>query len=141
MPTVETVRGPVDLDELGRTLMHEHVFLLEPEALENFGTLWGGSSYWDEEERVADAIEKLGAVREAGIRTIVDPTAVGLGRYIPRIQRLNESVDLNILVATGVYAFLQLPNFLGYRSVEAIAEIFVRELREASTTPASRRRS
>jgi phosphotriesterase-related protein len=130
MPTVETVRGPVDLDELGRTLMHEHVFLLEPEALENFGTLWGGSSYWDEEERVADAIEKLGAVREAGIRTIVDPTAVGLGRYIPRIQRLNESVDLNILVATGVYAFLQLPNFLGYRSVDAIAEIFVRELRE-----------
>jgi phosphotriesterase-related protein len=101
MPTVETVRGPVELDELGRTLMHEHVFLLEPEALENFGTLWGESPYWDEEERVADAIEKLGAVRDAGIRTIVDPTAVGLGRFIPRIQRLNEAVDLNILVATG----------------------------------------
>jgi len=130
MPTVESVRGPVELDELGRTLMHEHVFLLEPEALDNFGTLWGGSSYWDEEERIADAIEKLGALREAGIETIVDPTAVGLGRFIPRIQRLNESVDLNILVATGVYAFLQLPNFLGYRSVDAIAEIFVRELRE-----------
>jgi phosphotriesterase-related protein len=129
MPTVETVRGPVEVAELGRTLMHEHIFLLEPEALQNYGTLWG-EPYWDEEERVADAIAKLGAVRDAGIRTIVDPTALGLGRYIPRIQRLNEAVDLNILVATGVYAFLQLPNFLGYRSVEAIAEIFVRELRE-----------
>ena len=129
MPTVETVRGPVELEELGRTLMHEHIFLLEPEALENYGRLWG-EPYWDEEERVADAIAKLDAVRNAGIRTIVDPTALGLGRCIPRIQRLNESVDLNILVATGVYAFLQLPNFLGYRGVEAIAEIFVRELRE-----------
>ena len=85
--------------------MHEHVFLLEPEALQNYGTLWG-DPYWDEEERVADAIAKLGAVRDEGIRTIVDPTALGLGRCIPRIQRLNESVDLNILVATGVYAFL-----------------------------------
>ena len=80
-------------------------------------------------------------MRDAGIRTIVDPTAVGLGRCIPRIQRLNESVDLNILVATGVYAFLQLPNFLGYRSVDAIAEIFVREPARGSTTPGSRPRS
>jgi phosphotriesterase-related protein len=29
-----------------------------------------------------------------------------------------------------VYAFLELPNFLGYRSVDAIAELFVREIRE-----------
>jgi phosphotriesterase-related protein len=129
MPTVETVRGPVELDELGRTLMHEHIVLLEPEALQNYGTLWGGP-YWDEEAGVADAIATLSLVRDAGITTLVDPTAPGLGRYIPRIQRINDAVDLNILVATGVYAFLQLPNFLGYRSVDAIAEIFVRELRE-----------
>ena len=41
-----------------------------------------------------------------------------------------EAVDLNIIVASGVYAFLELPNFLAYRSVEAIAELFVREIRE-----------
>jgi phosphotriesterase-related protein len=129
MPTVETVRGPVDVDQLGRVLMHEHIIIMQPEALQNYGKLWG-SSYWDEEVRVADAIAKLSAVRDAGIETIVDPTALGLGRYIPRIQRINESVDLNIIVATGIYAFLQLPNFLGYRSVDALAELFVRELRE-----------
>jgi phosphotriesterase-related protein len=129
MATVETVRGPVELDALGPTLMHEHVFVMDPEALQNYGSVWG-APYWDEDERVADAIEKLTAVREAGIRTIVDATAVGLGRYIPRIQRVNESVDLNFIVATGVYAFLQLPNFLGYRSVDALAELFVREIRE-----------
>lgn len=129
MGTVETVRGAVDVAQLGPALMHEHIFVLQPEALQNYAHVWG-ESYWDEDVRVADAIEKLRAVRAAGIQTIVDPTVLGLGRYIPRIQRINAEVDLNIVVATGVYAFLELPNFFGYRSVEAIAEIFVRELRE-----------
>ncbi|HEY2601016.1 MAG TPA: hypothetical protein VGI67_05635, partial [Thermoleophilaceae bacterium] len=128
MPSVETVRGPVDTGELGPTLMHEHIFILQPEALQNYGHTFGG--YWDEEERVADAIAKLTRLHEGGIHTIVDPTVLGLGRYIPRVQRVNESVDLNIIVATGVYAFLELPNFFGYRSADAIAEVFVREIRE-----------
>ena len=112
-----------------RTLMHEHIFIMEPEALQNWGHAFG-PSYWDEQERIADAVEKLTRVREAGISTIVDPTAPGLGRYIPRIREVAEAADLNIIVATGVYAFLELPNFLAYRSVEAIAELFVREIRE-----------
>src|SRR5512146_2478818 len=105
MPSVETVRGPVEVDRLGPALMHEHVFILEPEALQNYAHVWG-ASYWDEEARVADAIAKLRTVRKAGITTIVDPTAPGLGRCIPRIQRVNAEVDLNIVVASGVYAFL-----------------------------------
>jgi phosphotriesterase-related protein len=129
MTVVETVRGPVDASRLGPTLMHEHVFVLEPEALQNYGHLWG-ASYWDEEAQIADAIEKLRALREAGIETIVDPTVPGLGRYLPRIQRVCAEVELNVVVATGVYAFLELPNFLRYRSTDDIAEIFVREIRE-----------
>jgi phosphotriesterase-related protein len=129
MSTVETVRGPVEASDLGRTLPHEHILIMEPEALQNWGHAYG-PCYWDEDVRVADAIARLTEVRDAGIRTIIDPTAPGLGRYIPRIQRINESVDLNIVVASGLYAFLALPNFLGYRDVDAIAQLFVRELRE-----------
>jgi phosphotriesterase-related protein len=128
MATVETVRGPVELTELGPTLMHEHIIVMQPEALQNYGSTFGG--YWDEDARVADAIAKLHALREGGIQTIVDPTVPGLGRYIPRIQRINAEVDLNIVAATGIYAFLELGNFLAYRSAEAIAELFVREIRE-----------
>ena len=124
---MQTVRGPVAAADLGRTLPHEHIVVLQPEALQNYGHVWG-AAYWDEETGVRDAIEKLRAVRDSGIRTLVDPTAPGLGRCIPRIQRINAEVDLNIVVATGVYAFLELPNFLHYRSAEAIAELFVREL-------------
>jgi phosphotriesterase-related protein len=50
-----------------------------------------------------------------GIRTIVDPTVVGLGRDIPRIQRINERVDLNIIVATGVYTYDEVPNYYRFR--------------------------
>jgi len=129
MSTVETVRGPVDASRLGTTLMHEHIFIMQPEALQNWGHMFG-RGYWNEQERLDDAVAKLRAVRDAGICTIVDPTAPGLGRYIPRIQRLNAAVEVNIIVATGVYAFLELPNFLAYRSVDAIAELFVREITE-----------
>jgi phosphotriesterase-related protein len=129
MPTVETVGGPVDAAELGTTLMHEHIFILQPEALQNWGHAFG-PSYWNEQQRLDDAVAKLSAVRDAGIKTIVDPTVHGLGRYIPRIQELGTRVDLNIVVATGLYAFLELPNFLGYRRVDAIAALFIREIRE-----------
>jgi phosphotriesterase-related protein len=127
--TVETVRGPVSAESLGRTLMHEHVFVLGQETLQNFNHVWG-EPWWEEEAGVADAVAKLERVREAGIRTLVDPTAVGLGRDIRRIQRVNAQVDLNIVVCTGLYAFLELPHFLKYRTTEALGELFVRELRE-----------
>jgi phosphotriesterase-related protein len=129
LSVVETVRGQVPATGLGRTLMHEHLFILEPEALANFGHVWG-ASYWDEEARVGEAVEKLRAVEQAGFATFVDPTAIGLGRDVRRVARVNAQVGLNIVVATGVYAFVELPNFLRYRSTEQIAELFVRELRE-----------
>ena len=109
--------------------MHEHVFILDPGALASFGTHFG-TSYWDEEARVAGAIVELRRLREAGIETIVDPTVYGLGRDIPRILRVNEGVDLNIVVATGVYAFVELPGFLGYRTDDWIVDLFVHEIRE-----------
>jgi phosphotriesterase-related protein len=107
--------------------MHEHVFILDPGAFASFGTHFG-EPYWDEDAGVANAIVQLRRLREAGIETIVDPTAYGLGRDIPRIQRVNAGVDLNIVVATGVYAFVELPGFLGYRTDDSIVDLFVREI-------------
>jgi phosphotriesterase-related protein len=111
MPTVETVRGPVDVDALGPTLMHEHIFVLSTEHVQNYGA----GSWWDEEHRVADAVGKLKALYDKGIRTIVDPTVWGIGRYIPRIQRIAEQVPVNIVVATGLYAYEELPHQYAYR--------------------------
>ncbi|MGI8711326.1 MAG: phosphotriesterase family protein, partial [Acidimicrobiales bacterium] len=111
MTEVQTVRGPVDSAELGLTYMHEHVFVLTPDVQQNYPDEWG-----DEDARVADAIERLSALAASGVRTIVDPTVIGLGRYIPRIQRVAEQVpDLNIVVATGCYTYDEVPFFFHHR--------------------------
>jgi phosphotriesterase-related protein len=132
MASVETVRGPIELDALGVTLMHEHVFIVNPELLQNYG-----ADYWDEEERVDDAIAKLRALKDAGVDTIVDPTVIGLGRYIPRLQRVNAQVDINVIPATGLYTFENLPHFFHYRGPdtllggpEPLSEMFVRDIEQ-----------
>jgi phosphotriesterase-related protein len=127
MATVETVRGPVEVGRLGRALMHEHVFVLDPTALQAYGTFWG-APYWDEEREVANAVEKLQAVVDAGFETLVDPTVIGTGRWIPRMQRVNEQVDLNIVVATGIFAFMELPQFFRYRTADELARFFVGDI-------------
>lgn len=130
--TVATVRGPVGTDQLGTTLMHEHVFVLTPDVMNNYGHEW-----WDEEERTTDAVKKLQALKDAGVDTIVDPTVVGLGRYIPRIQRVNAEVDINIVAATGLYTFDEIPHYFHYRGPgalfdgpEPMTQLFVKDITE-----------
>ena len=138
--SVETVRGPSTSTTSARRSCTSTSSCMDPEALQNYGHVWG-ESYWDEEVRVADAIAEAARAARGGIRTIVDPTAPGLGRYIPRIQRVNAEVDLNIVVASGVYAFLELPGFLAYRPTTRSRSCSCARSARASTTPASRRRS
>ena len=130
MASVETVRGPVDVTSSGRTLMHEHVFVLDPEALAELRARLGCALLGRGRARRGRDREAPAPSRRPGIRTLVDPTVVGLGRCIPRIQRINAEVDLNIVVATGLYAFMELPQFFRYRSVDQLAELFVRDIRE-----------
>jgi phosphotriesterase-related protein len=137
MPQVQTVLGPVDVSALGRTLMHEHIFILTADVQQNYPEEWG-----DEEERIADAVRQLRALAAAGIGTIVDVTVLGQGRYVPRIQRVAEQVpELNIVVATGCYTFDEVPMFFSRRTphVEAslgrperdvMADFFIRDITE-----------
>jgi len=118
MASVETVRGPVELESLGQTLMHEHVFVLSTEHVQNYGSDW-----WDEEARVADAIAKLNSVHEKGISTIVDPTVWGLGRDIPRMQRIAAQTPLNIIVAAGLYVYEELPHQYAYRGPGLLLDV------------------
>ncbi len=131
MATVDTVRGPVDTAELGRTLMHEHVFVLTLDSQQNW------SDEWDEAEQVENAVRKLKELKAAGISTIADPTVDGLGRDVARIARIQAEVDLNIIVATGVYTYCDVPNFFAFRGPGALpglpdpmVDLFVRDIEE-----------
>ena len=106
MVMVETATGPIDGADLGRVLMHEHVFVISTEIQQNYPEEWG-----DETFRVDQAVERLNELKQAGIDTILDPTAIGLGRYIPRIAEVAARTDLRIVVATGLYTFNELPHY------------------------------
>lgn len=132
MTTVETAKGPIDAAALGRVLMHEHVFIISPEMQHNVPEDWG-----NEEDRLADAARRLTALKQSGIDSILDPTALGLGRYIPRIAELARRIDLNILVATGLYTFNELPHYWGARRAgtgpngsDPMVNLFVRDITE-----------
>jgi len=132
MATVQTMRGPLDTAQLGVTLMHEHIFILSPEILMNYPEFWG-----DEDQRVEDAVLRLNALYATGVQSLVDLTVVGLGRYIPRIERLAQRTKLNIIVATGLYTYNDIPFFFHYRGPgtlgggpEVMADIFVKDIEE-----------
>lgn len=108
---VNTVRGPVDATQLGSVYMHEHIFVTSPDVQFNYPGEWG-----DTENRIADAVARLRALAGQGVRTIVDPTVVGLGRDIGRIMRVAEQVpELNIVVSTGLYTYDDVPFYFRFR--------------------------
>jgi phosphotriesterase-related protein len=86
--------------------------VLTADVQQNYPQEWG-----DEDARVADAVSRLRALPPAGIRTIVDVTVVGQGRFLLRIQRIAAQVpDLNIVVAAGCYTFDEIPLFFWGRT-------------------------
>ena len=122
MPQVETLRGPVDTAELGFTLMHEHVFVLSQGVPENF------PSVWDEAKEIPAAREKLTDLASLGVGTIVDLTVMGIGRNIPRLLETAGDVPLNIIVATGVYTYNELPQFFHNRDADVMTDLFVGDI-------------
>jgi phosphotriesterase-related protein len=131
VPTVETILGTVDVTELGVTLMHEHVFVLNMEVEDNY------PGRWHEDEEKARAVATLQEASARGVRTLVDLTVIGLGRYIPRVAEVAAQVDLNIIVATGLYTFDDVPFFFRFRGPgrlvdgpELLTDLFVRDITE-----------
>lgn len=132
MTQLHTARGPIDTAQLGVTLMHEHIFVLSTEIMQNYPESWG-----DDESRIADAIERLNALKRRGVDSVVDLTVIGLGRYIPRIQRIAAQTELNILVATGIYTYNDVPLYFSLRGPGALldgpefmTEMFVKDIEE-----------
>ncbi|MFZ0251103.1 MAG: hypothetical protein WAL61_14250 [Acidimicrobiales bacterium] len=131
MAQVNTVRGPVEGSRLGRTLMHEHIFVLSPEIEKT-------ADEWDEAAEQARAVAKLRELKDKGIDTLVDLTVIGLGRYIPRVAAIAQQVpEINVVVATGVYTYNEVPMFFHFQGPgsilggpEPMVDVFLREIRD-----------
>jgi phosphotriesterase-related protein len=124
MPQVHTANGPIDTAALGFTLMHEHIYVLSEGLVSNFPHLW------NREERIAQAASALTEAKEHGISTIVDLTVLGLGRDAALAREVARRSGVNVIVATGLYTYDEVPRYFMYRDIDHMADLFVHDIAE-----------
>jgi phosphotriesterase-related protein len=122
MPTVETVQGAVEAQELGLVLVHEHLrFRDEAVAVE-----WPGR--YDEQLELDAALLAANAAKASGVRTIVDPTAMFGGRDVRFMRRVAEQSGVQVVACTGIYSYDHLPHYFANRDVDVMADHFVEDI-------------
>src|SRR5215470_1006718 len=146
---VQTVLGPIEAADMGITLPHEHllidftVMFKEPEGererelarrpvdLDNLGWVRKNFSSSLDNLRLSDesvARDELTLYRDAGGRTVVDPTNRGLSRDPQALARVSRATGLNIVMGSGYYVAASHPRDMDTRTVDGIAREIVAEL-------------
>ena len=97
MASVQGVLGPIDTDDLGFTLMHEHVMIANWSMRQSFPD-------WVDTDKVIEfASAELVKAREAGVRTVCDLTPINIGRDIHVIHETAARAEMNVIASTGFY--------------------------------------
>lgn len=124
--TIETVDGPVDAGELGVTLVHEHLRTTP----ENIREQW--PHLYDEGRERERAIEQVTAAMKHGVKTIVDPTCMDLGRDVRLAQDVVEATGIQLVMCTGIYGFhyTTIPHHFQTRDIDYLADVFVHDIEE-----------
>ena len=127
---VQTVLGPIDADELGVTLHHEHFLVstavrfrapeeasqraraLQPVSLDNLGWIryhpqsnLDNLQFLDEELAVEEALR----FKRAGGVSVVDMTNIGIGRDPLALARISRATGLNVIMGAGYYTEATIP--------------------------------
>ena len=98
MAKINTVLGYISDNELGVTLMHEHLVFAylgwECDAL---------APPYDREAAFTACVEALKEAKNYGLKTLVDATATDMGRDIELQKMVSDKLGINIICATGFY--------------------------------------
>jgi phosphotriesterase-related protein len=123
---VQTVTGLARPEDLGRTLVHEHVLV--------------GFPGWDLDakappfrraEVMARAIDQMQELRDLGVGTFVDPCPMDLGRDVEFLAELSQRSGMRIVCTTGAYFEAEgITHTFRYLPVEEITAIYVTEITE-----------
>jgi phosphotriesterase-related protein len=131
MQAVQTVTGTCPPDTLGMTLMHEHLLIGWP----------GWEAYASEDraqrrERLARCVDQMQELHGLGVRTLLDPCPIDLGRDVELMAEVAERGKVRIVCATGLYKEdFGAPAYFKFRAqfgdaVTEMTDLFVRELSE-----------
>ncbi len=136
--SLQTVTGRISGPDLGITLTHEHLLVTtvnptfqppnSPNDLSRAYELNWANSRDDlilDNEQVA--ISEADLYRQAGGRTIVDVTSVGIGRNPEGLTRIANATGLNIVMGSGYYVAPTHPQWLDGADESAIADEILRD--------------
>lgn len=122
MKVIHSVTGPIEVNKLGKTLIHEHLRTRAEEVAVQFPHLYNH----DEEYRLA--LEQVLGVKKQGVQTIFDPSVMGLDRDVRFMQRVSMASGVNIIAATGIFTFHYLPTRFMFNDIDFMVEQFVRDI-------------
>ncbi|QDU81829.1 Parathion hydrolase precursor [Polystyrenella longa] len=140
----QTVLGPVPVDQLGMTLMHEHAPSVDWSELYEQKP---GPLAEIREEMLTNTAGLLDAFHKTlnektGPGAIVECTPIRVGRYPLLMKELAERTPVHIIASTGFWCEAAAPQHpwaieLGYSQdgVRKLADLFVREISEGMEDP------
>ncbi|MDX6648739.1 MAG: phosphotriesterase-related protein [Solirubrobacteraceae bacterium] len=126
MPPIETVTGQVDDADLGLTLAHEHLSTTSEPVRAQWPHLY------DYEQEVERALEQVRAAMDRGVKTIVEPSCMDLGRDVRLCQRVAEETGIQLVMCTGIYGaqYTFIPHYFQNRDPSALVDAFVHDIEE-----------
>src|ERR1700675_3120469 len=154
--TVMTVLGPIPVDAMGITLMHEHIVIdtaiwwrrpccatdiglaERPLDIAMLGELRLNPFLNRDNCGLVDAevaIEELQRFVEQGGRTVVDPTNLGIGRDPAALQRISRRIGLNTVMSTGFYLEPSHPDYVKHKPIAELAAQLIFDVGGADEKP------
>ena len=129
---INTATGSIAVEELGKTLMHEHLLIGFPGW--DSDTVGPGMSFRDMTKQCVDHIAEL---KTAGFSSLLDPCPNDLGRDVSLMAEVGSRAGFNIIFATGLYHHhLGGTAYWSYKfqydpdAEKKLADLFIKELTE-----------
>jgi phosphotriesterase-related protein len=94
---IQTVSGKISPDEMGLTLIHEHILV------DFIGADSTGYHRWDKDSVVQRVLPFLEEIKSKGVKTIIECTPSYLGKDPVLLQKLTDLTGIRFLTNTGYY--------------------------------------
>ena len=124
MKSINTVTGTTTAEQLGTTLMHEHLLIG-----------WAGweldcaAPKFERRAAFRNAVDRLKELKDLGLQSFVDPCPMDIGRDVNFMAEVAEASGVRIVCATGLYKEdLGNTAYFKQRSVDEIAEVYSSEI-------------
>ncbi len=111
-----TVTGKIAAQDLGKTYIHEHLYL-DLSRIKN-----------DDDTRFDDVEAVTAELRGSGLDSLVEVTNLGMGRNVEVLRRISEQAEINVIASTGFYKEPFLPEEIYHLDEREMAKILIGEI-------------